>query len=52
MHRQVKTLQAEKPIHYVVWEALPGGMESYITYYTEHLEGRRLTYIYRLAPYG
>ncbi|MCS7035953.1 MAG: glycosyltransferase [Saprospiraceae bacterium] len=52
MHRQTKALQAEPPIHYVVWEALPGGMESYITRYTEHLEGRRSTYIYSLRPSG
>ncbi len=52
MHRQLQALQAEQPIHYVVWEALPGGMESYITRYTEHLEGRRPTYIYSLRPSG
>ncbi len=44
--------QAAQPIHYVVWEALPGGMESYITYYTEHFYERRPVYIFSLRPSG
>lgn len=52
MHQKGGVLQKKRPIHYVVWEALPGGMESYITHYTEYLEGRRSTYIYSLRPTG
>ncbi len=52
MRRKTATAQAEQPIHYVVWEALPGGMESYITYYTEHLQAQRPVYIYSLRPSG
>jgi glycosyltransferase involved in cell wall biosynthesis len=39
-----------QPIHYVVWQSLPGGMESYITHYTERLLGKRALYIYSLRP--
>jgi glycosyltransferase involved in cell wall biosynthesis len=43
-----KSLAVLQPIHYVVWQSLPGGMESYITHYTERLLGQRELYIYSL----
>lgn len=42
----------QKPVHYVLWESLPGGMESYVTYYTDRLHGRRELYIFSLRPVG
>lgn len=38
------------PVHYVVWESLPGGMESYISHYTNRFYGQRELYIYSLRP--
>lgn len=40
------------PVHYVVWESLPGGLETYITHYTNHLYGDRDLYIFSLRPVG
>ena len=40
------------PIHYVVWESLPGGMETYITHYTNRLYGQRELFIFSLRPTG
>ncbi|MBL7775301.1 MAG: glycosyltransferase family 4 protein [Saprospiraceae bacterium] len=40
------------PIHYVVWESLPGGMESYISHYTNRFYGQRELFIYSLRPVG
>jgi len=51
MRKQVLP-QASEPIHYVVWQALPGGMESYISHYTNHLYGQRDLFIFSLRPTG
>ncbi|MFZ2901245.1 MAG: glycosyltransferase family 4 protein [Saprospiraceae bacterium] len=40
------------PVHYVVWESLPGGLESYITHYTRRMHADREFYIFSLRPTG
>jgi glycosyltransferase involved in cell wall biosynthesis len=40
------------PIHYVVWESLPGGMESYVSHYTNRFYGQRELFIFSLRPSG
>jgi glycosyltransferase involved in cell wall biosynthesis len=40
------------PVHYVVWESLPGGLETYITHYTNSLDGDRELYLFSLRPCG
>lgn len=40
------------PIHYVTWQSMPGGMESYISHYTNRFYGQRELYIYSLRPVG
>ncbi|MBK8921242.1 MAG: glycosyltransferase family 4 protein [Saprospirales bacterium] len=44
--------QSPEPVHYVVWESMPGGMESYISHYTNRFYGQRDVYIYSLRPVG
>ena len=36
------------PLHYVVWRALPGGAESYVTQYAEQFGAARDIYVYSL----
>ncbi|MBK9335337.1 MAG: hypothetical protein IPM98_01635 [Lewinellaceae bacterium] len=38
------------PIHYVVWESMPGGMESYVSHYTNRFYGQRELFIFSLRP--
>ncbi|MBK8923720.1 MAG: glycosyltransferase family 4 protein [Saprospirales bacterium] len=35
-------------MHYIVWRALPGGAESYVTYYAERFAAERKIYVYSL----
>jgi glycosyltransferase involved in cell wall biosynthesis len=44
--------QTTTPVHYVVWSSLPGGMESYVSYYTRRFHGSREMYIFSLRPTG
>ncbi|MFN0013929.1 MAG: glycosyltransferase family 4 protein [Saprospiraceae bacterium] len=40
------------PVHYVVWESLPGGMESYISHYTDRFYAQREMHLFSLRPAG
>lgn len=40
------------PVHYVVWQSMPGGMESYVSYYTNEFYDQREMYIFSLRPVG
>jgi glycosyltransferase involved in cell wall biosynthesis len=36
------------PIHFVLWRAEPGGMESYVVAYARHFQGTRRTFLFSL----
>ncbi|MBK6620320.1 MAG: glycosyltransferase [Saprospirales bacterium] len=49
---KLKAIPAAAPVHYVVWESIPGGMESYIPYYNNRFNSEREVYVYSLRPAG
>lgn len=47
-----KQIHKQLPVHYVVWQSMPGGMESYVSYYTNEFYDQREMFIYSLRPSG
>lgn len=52
MGKQVLPLTIPPPVHYVLWESLPGGMESYVSHYSDRFFNRREIFIFSLRPTG
>lgn len=52
MGKQVLPLLIPPPVHYVVWESLPGGMESYVSQYSNRFYDRREIFLFSLRPTG